>query len=84
MILIGVDQGTTGTRTVAFDDRLEPMAEAYRRVAVTHPEPGWIAKSAADVVTSVADTVAEVIAAVGGPQVVTAIGLDNEGETVVA
>jgi len=84
MILIGVDQGTTGTRTVAFDDRLEPVAEAYRRVAVTHPEPGWIAKSAADVVTSVADTVAEVIAAVGGPQVVTAIGLDNEGETVVA
>ena len=34
--------------------------------------------------TSVADTVAEVVAAVGGPQVVTAIGLDNEGETVVA
>ena len=46
MILIGVDQGTTGTRTVAFDARLEPVVEAYRRVAVTHPQPGWISKDA--------------------------------------
>ena len=53
MILIGVDQGTTGTRTVAFDERLEPVAEAYRRVAVTHPQPGWIAKDAREVIRSV-------------------------------
>jgi glycerol kinase len=84
MILIGVDQGTTGTRTVAFDERLEPVAEAYRRVAVTHPQPGWISKDAGEVVRSVDDTVREVVAAVGGPERVTAIGLDNEGETVVA
>src|SRR6476660_3217215 len=84
MILIGVDQGTTGTRTVAFDERLEPVAEAYRRIAVTHPQPGWISKDAGEVVRSVDDTVREVVAAVGGPERVTAIGLDNEGETVVA
>ena len=84
MILIGVDQGTTGTRTVAFDERLEPVAEAYRRVAVTHPQPGWISKDAREVVRSVSETVAEVVAAVGGAERVDAIGLDNEGETVVA
>ncbi len=66
MILIGVDQGTTGTRTVAFDERLEPVADAYRRVTVTHPQPGWISKDADEVVGSVAETVAEVVAAVGG------------------
>ena len=84
MILIGVDQGTTGTRTVAFDERLEPVAEAYRRVAVTHPQPGWISKDAREVIRSVEETVAEVVAAVGGAERVDAIGLDNEGETVVA
>jgi glycerol kinase len=84
MILIGVDQGTTGTRTVAFDEHLEPVAEAYRRVAVTHPQPGWISKDARDVIRSVDETVAEVVAAVGGAGDVAAIGLDNEGETVVA
>ena len=84
MVLIGVDQGTTGTRTVAFDERLEPVAEAYRRVAVTHPQPGWISKDAREVVRSVSETVAEVVAAVGGADRVDAIGLDNEGETVVA
>lgn len=84
MILVGVDQGTTGTRTVAFDERLEPVAEAYRKVAVTHPQPGWIAKDATEVVQSVEATVAEVVAAVGGAGKVGAIGLDNEGETVVA
>ena len=84
MILIGVDQGTTGTRTVAFDEHLEPVAEAYRRVAVTHPQPGWISKDARDVIRSVDETVAEVVTAVGGADAVAAIGLDNEGETVVA
>ncbi len=82
-ILVGIDQGTTGTRTVAFDERFAEVAQAYRRVPVSHPQPGWVEKDADAVVRSVAETLAEVAAAVG-PERVTAVGLDNEGETVVA
>ena len=84
MILIGVDQGTTGTRTVAFDGRWSRSPRPTAGSPVTHPQPGWIAKDAREVVRSVDETVAEVVAAVGGADRVDAIGLDNEGETVVA
>jgi glycerol kinase len=52
-------------------------------VPVAHPHPGWDEKDADAVVASVAETLAEVVAEVGAEQV-TAVGLDNEGETVVA
>ena len=48
-----------------------------------HPHPGWDEKDAEAVVASVAETLAEVTAQVGA-DCVTAVGLDNEGETVVA
>jgi len=82
-VLIGVDQGTSGTRTVAFDERLRPLAEAYRPARVRHPQPGWIEKDAAETVTTVADSVAEVLGRVEGAEVA-GVGLDNEGETAVA
>ena len=81
--LIGVDQGTTGTRAIAFDERFQPVAEAYRSVAVHHPQPGWDEKDAGEVVEAVAATLADVVAEVGAERVA-AIGLDNEGETTVA
>jgi glycerol kinase len=84
MVLIGVDQGTTGTRTVAFDDTFAAVASAYRPVASTHPQPGWISKDPLQVVHSVEETLAEVIDAVGGVGRVAAVGLDNEGETILA
>ncbi|MDX6533452.1 MAG: glycerol kinase, partial [Gaiellales bacterium] len=83
-VLIGIDQGTSGTRTVAFDASLEPLAEAYRLAAVHHPQPGWIEKGAEETVGTVRESLDEVVRAVGGPDAVSAVGLDNEGETVVA
>lgn len=83
-ILLGIDQGTTGTRVVAYDRALAPVAEAYRRTPVSHPRPGWIEKDADAVVRAVEDAVGEVVAAVGGGGRIAAVGLDNEGETVVA
>jgi glycerol kinase len=82
-VVVGIDQGTTGTRTVAFDERFSVLAQAYRRVPVEHPRPGWVEKDAEAVITSVSETLAEVAAAVGSDRI-TAVGLDNEGESVVA
>jgi glycerol kinase len=83
-VLIGIDQGTSGTRTVAFDEHLQPVAEAYRPAAVHHPQPGWIEKDAEETLGTVRDSLEEVVRAVGGPGTIGAVGLDNEGETVVA
>lgn len=82
-VRIGIDQGTTGTRVVAFDEALHVVTDAYRPVPSHHPHPGWVEKDAEAVITSVRDAVAEVVAAVGA-EAISATGLDNEGETVVA
>ncbi|MFI5050660.1 MAG: FGGY family carbohydrate kinase, partial [Gaiellales bacterium] len=82
-VLIGIDQGTSGTRTVAFDLGLRPLADAYRPTEVSHPQPGWIEKNADETVRTVEESLAEVVAAVGADRI-SADGLDNEGETVVA
>ena len=82
-VLVGIDQGTTGTRVVAFDRGWTPVADAYREVPTHHPRAGWVEKDAEAVVASVAEALAEVAGQVGRHRV-TAVGLDNEGETVVA
>ncbi|MGN6378744.1 MAG: FGGY-family carbohydrate kinase [Gaiellales bacterium] len=82
-VTIGVDQGTTGTRVVAFDQGWRVLADDYREVAPSHPRPGWVEKDADAVVASVRDGLRAVAGEVGRDRVA-AVGLDNEGETVVA
>jgi len=81
-VLVGVDQGTTGTRAVAFDLGLRQLAESYHAAEVSHPRPGWIEKDAARTVESVRRALADLSTELDGE--VAAVGLDNEGETVVA
>jgi glycerol kinase len=83
-MLIGVDQGTTGTATVAYDECLKPVAEAYRELPNRYPRPGWVEQDAEDIINTVVETVGEVLGEIGGAKNVTALGLDNQGETVVA
>ena len=82
--MIGIDQGTTGTTCIAFDKDLRPVARAYEELANYYPQPGWVEQDPEDVVRGVVNTVAEVLQAVGGPKQVRAVGLANQGETVVA
>jgi len=81
-ILVGVDQGTSGTRAVAFDADLRPLAESYQPAEVRHPQPGTIEKDADETVATVQRALAELTTQLD--REVTAVGLDNEGETVVA
>ena len=81
-VLVGVDQGTTGTRAVAFDLELRQLAETYHPAEVTHPRPGWIEKDAAHTVETVRRALSDLTGQVDGD--IVAVGLDNEGETVIA
>jgi glycerol kinase len=83
-LVLAIDQGTSSTRTLAFDAELQVVATAERRLAVGHPRPGWSEQDPLEILASVVDTVAEVLGVVGGRERVAAVGLDNQGETVVA
>ena len=84
MVIVGIDQGTTGTTVVAYDHMLQPLARAYREVPTRYPAPGRVEQDPEGVVTTVVEAVGEILEIIGGPGQVVAAGLDNQGESVVA
>jgi glycerol kinase len=82
-LLLGIDEGTTAVKAALFDTELRPVAEARRRVAVTHPGAGRVEQDPEAVLEAVLDAVAEVLAQAGGREIVGA-GLDHQGESVLA
>ncbi|HET6379778.1 MAG TPA: FGGY family carbohydrate kinase [candidate division Zixibacteria bacterium] len=83
-LLLAIDQGTTSTRAIAHDLQLRPVAAAQRPLGSRHPRPGWVEQDPEQILASVVESVAEVLDEVGGAGRIAAVGLDNQGETVVA
>ena len=51
--LLAIDQGTTSTRAVVYDDRLQPVGQAQAEVLPTYPQSGWVEHDPAALVASV-------------------------------
>jgi glycerol kinase len=83
-IVLALDAGTTGVRTVAFDDRGRPRHAAYREFPQHFPRPGWVEHDADDIWAVTIETLAEVAAwAEASGETVAAIGITNQRETVI-
>jgi glycerol kinase len=82
-LLLGIDEGTTAVKAALFDTELRPVAEARRRVAVTHPAPGHVEQDPELVLEAVLGAVGEVLEQAGGREILGA-GLDHQGESVLA
>ena len=82
--VIGVDQGTSGTKAVLVDHEGRPVAEAGRPIGVAHPEPGWVEQDPEAMVANVVACVRELLAVSGvRPEAVAGLGIDNHTETLV-
>ena len=84
-LLLGIDEGTSAVKAIAYDLDLRPVAGHERRVATSQPHPGWVEQDADEVLEAVVDAVAAVLQEVvtlGGE--VVACGLDHQGESVLA
>ncbi len=75
--VIAIDQGTTGSKAVRLDTdgTLRPLGSLQHRQIL--PQPGWVEHDANELLGHV-----QQLAAQAGDAV--ALGLDNQGETVVA
>jgi glycerol kinase len=84
-VILAIDQGTTGTTCMVFSEDGKVAGRAYREFEQHFPKPGWVEHDAAeiwDVTLAVAkDAVAD--AGAQGSDL-TAIGITNQRETVVA
>ena len=84
-LILALDAGTTGVRTVAFDRGATPVASAYRELTQFFPEPGWVEHDAAEIADLAVATLREVAShALEHAHKVVAIGITNQRETTVA
>jgi glycerol kinase len=82
-MILAIDQGTTGTTSIVFDERAEPIGRAYREFTQHFPRPGWVEHDAHEIweVTSgvAADALADAGVRAGD---LDALGITNQRETV--
>ncbi|MDA8316761.1 MAG: FGGY family carbohydrate kinase, partial [Actinomycetota bacterium] len=83
--VLAIDAGTTGVRTVAFDESAATLVEAYRPLTQSFPRPGWVEHDPDEIWSLVAATLAEVVHALDARgETVAAIGVANQRETALA
>ena len=82
--LLGIDVGTTGTKTLLFSADGELLGHAYRPYALHTPQVGYSEQNAEDWWNAVCETVREVCADPEIGKAVAAISLSLQGGTMVA
>ncbi len=80
--LLGIDQGTTGTRAVVVDPDGTIVGTGYRAHAQHHPRPGWVEHDAEEIWSAVIAAVDEALESADDCRIA-AVGVANQGETVV-
>jgi glycerol kinase len=83
-VVLAIDAGTTGVRTVAFDEAGRPRHSSYREFPQHFPRPGWVEHDADDIWSVTIETLADVAAWAGDSrEAIACIGITNQRETVV-
>ena len=82
--ILAIDQGTTSSRAIVFDRRLNVKAMAQKEFAQHFPEPGWVEHDPEEIWRTVVATARAAIRKAGvKPGAIAAIGITNQRETVV-
>jgi glycerol kinase len=82
--LLAIDQGTTSSRALLFDQAGAIVAVAQREFRQSFPQPGWVEHDPREILASVESTVLEVLARAGAEAAqLAAIGITNQRETTV-
>ena len=82
--ILALDQGTTSSRAILFDEAGSIVAVAQHEFEQFYPQPGWVEHDPTEILTSQLSCAVEVLGKVGArPRDVAAIGITNQRETVV-
>ena len=80
--LLAIDQGTTSTRAILFDEAGRVHHTARVALRQIYPRPGWVEHDPEEIWRAVVATCREAIAAAQG-RPIAAIGITNQRETTV-
>lgn len=82
-MILSIDQGTTGTTCLVFDEDGALAGRAYREFAQHFPRPGWVEHDAAEIWEVTRAVAGEALDDAGcGPGMLRAVGITNQRETV--
>ncbi|HYI08818.1 MAG TPA: glycerol kinase GlpK [Thermoanaerobaculia bacterium] len=80
--ILALDQGTTSSRAILFDERGAVLALAQRELQQFYPQQGWVEHDAEEIWSTQIGVAAECIAKVPGVELA-AVGITNQRETTV-
>jgi glycerol kinase len=82
-VILAIDQGTTGTTCMVFDEQAEVIGRAYREFPQHFPRPGWVEHDAQEIWEVTHAVAGEALADAGvRPGELHAVGITNQRETV--
>jgi glycerol kinase len=81
-MILAIDQGTTGSTCIVFDEHAEPVGRAYREFEQHFPQPGWVEHDAAEIWEVTHAVAGEALADAGvRAGELQAVGIANQRET---
>ena len=79
--ILSIDQGTTGTTTILYNQSGRIVGKAYREFSQIYPKPGWVEHDPIEIWQTVVDSVEELC--ISYPGNIAAVGITNQRETTV-
>lgn len=81
--ILVIDEGTTSTRAIVFDERLDQVALAQSELKLTYPRDGWVEQDGIEIWQATLEAARDAIAQAGGVDAIAAIGITNQRETTL-
>ncbi|WP_437188116.1 glycerol kinase GlpK [Planctomicrobium sp. SH668] len=83
MYILALDQGTTSSRSILFDQQGTPLKISQKEFRQFYPKPGHVEHDAEEIWQTQLETAQQALQSVRDPEAVAAIGITNQRETVV-
>ena len=82
--ILSLDQGTTSSRAILFDQTQQVVGVAQKEFTQLYPQEGWVEQDAMEIWASQYGVMMEVVAQSGvQPEDIAAIGITNQRETTI-
>jgi glycerol kinase len=82
--ILALDQGTTGSTALLFDEEGQVVSSAYREVQQFYPQPGWVEQDPQELLRTSVAVVQEALQKAGvAVAQVRGVGITNQRETTV-
>jgi glycerol kinase len=82
--VLAIDQGTSSSRVIIYDSKLEPVASAQQEFPQYYPEAGWVEHDAGEIWDSVVAVMREAMSRANARDAdIASIGITNQRETTI-